>query len=80
MAKKARAKFRIFTFKHLTLDASLLTFLTPKLRLTSLTAVSPTFHLIVLPDGTTNQPQPRVASNEPLATDAAEHGHRANSD
>ncbi len=52
--------------RHLVLDASLLTFLTPKIRLTSLTAVSPTLHLIVLPDGTTNQPQPRVASREPL--------------
>ncbi|MHB1936730.1 MAG: translocation/assembly module TamB domain-containing protein [Acidobacteriaceae bacterium] len=55
-----------FHVRHLTLDASLLTFLTPKIRLTSLTAVGPTLHLIVLPDGTTNQPQPRVASNEPL--------------
>ena len=64
--KEGPGEIPYFHVKHLTLDASLLTFFTPKLRLTSLTAVSPTFHLIVLPDGTTNQPQPRVASNEPL--------------
>jgi translocation and assembly module TamB len=55
-----------FHVRHLILDASLLTFLTPRIRLTSLLAVSPTFHLIVSPDGTTNQPQPRVTSSEPL--------------
>ncbi|MGA7706968.1 MAG: translocation/assembly module TamB domain-containing protein [Acidobacteriaceae bacterium] len=64
--KEGSGEIPYFHVQHLTLDASLLTFLTPKLRLASLTAVSPTFHLIVLPDGTTNQPQPRVASNESL--------------
>ncbi|MES2221934.1 MAG: translocation/assembly module TamB domain-containing protein [Acidobacteriota bacterium] len=64
--KEGPGEIPYFHVRHLTLDASLLTFLTPRLRLTSLTALSPTFHLIVLPDGTTNQPQPRVASREPL--------------
>ncbi len=64
--KEGPGEIPYFHVRHLALDASLLTFLTPKLRLTSLTALSPTFHLIVLPDGTTNQPQPRVASREPL--------------
>ena len=65
--KEGPGEIPYFHVRHLTLDASLLTFLTPSIRLTSLTAVSPTFHLIVLPDGTTNQPQPRVASREPLS-------------
>lgn len=64
--KEGPGEVPYFHVRHLTLDASLLTFLTPKIRLTSLTAVSPTLHLIVLPDGTTNQPQPQVASTEPL--------------
>jgi translocation and assembly module TamB len=64
--KEAPGEVPYFHVRHLSLDASLLTFLTPKIHLTSLTAVSPTFHLIVLPDGTTNQPHPRVASSEPL--------------
>ena len=64
--KESPGEIPYFHVQHLTLDASLLTFLTPEIRLTSLTAISPTFHLIVLPDGTTNQPQPRVASNESL--------------
>ena len=64
--KEGPGEIPYFHVKHLMLDASLLTFLTPRIHLTSLTAVSPTFHLIVLPDGTTNQPQPRVSSSEPL--------------
>jgi translocation and assembly module TamB len=64
--KEAPGEVPYFHVRHLSLDASLLTFLTPRIHLTSLTAVSPTFHLIVLPDRTTNQPQPRVASSEPL--------------
>jgi translocation and assembly module TamB len=64
--KEGPGEIPYFHVKHLMMDASLLTFLTPRIRLTSLTAVSPTFHLIVLPNGTTNQPQPRVASSEPL--------------
>jgi translocation and assembly module TamB len=64
--KEAPDEAPYFHVHHLSLDASLLTFLTPKIRLTNLTAESPTVHLIVFPDGTTNQPQPRVASNEPL--------------
>ncbi|HUV96512.1 MAG TPA: hypothetical protein VMV98_03500, partial [Acidobacteriaceae bacterium] len=55
--KEGPGEIPYFHVRHLTLDASLLTFLTPRIRLTSLTAMSPTFHLIVLPDGTTNQPQ-----------------------
>ncbi len=64
--KEGPGEVPYFHVRHLTLDASLLTFLTPKIRLTSLTAVGPTIHLIVMPDGTTNQPQPSVASNRPL--------------
>ena len=64
--KESPGEIPYFHVQHLTLDASLLTFLTPRIRLTSLAAVRPTFHLIVLPDGATNQPQPRVASSEPM--------------
>ncbi|MHB1672667.1 MAG: translocation/assembly module TamB domain-containing protein [Acidobacteriaceae bacterium] len=64
--KEGPGEVPYFHVRHLTLDASLLTFLTPKIRLTNLTAVGPTIHLIVLPDGTTNQPHPSVASNRPL--------------
>ena len=64
--KEGPGEIPYFHVKHLTLDASVLTFLTPRLHLTSLTAVSPTFHLIILPDGTTNQPEPRIPSSEPL--------------
>lgn len=64
--KEGPGEIPYFHVRHLTLDASLLTFLSPRIHLTSLTAVSPTFHLIVSPDGTTNQPQPSVASSEPL--------------
>ena len=64
--KEGPGEVPYFHVRHLTLDASLLTFLTPKVRLTSLTAAGPTIHLIVLPDGATNQPQPNVASKESL--------------
>ena len=64
--KEAAGEVPYFHVRHLTLDASILSFLAPKIHLISLTAESPTLHLIVLPDGTTNQPQPRVASNKPL--------------
>jgi translocation and assembly module TamB len=52
--------------EHLALRASILSFFTPKIALTSVFAERPTFHLILNPDGTTNQPQPKVASKQPL--------------
>jgi translocation and assembly module TamB len=55
-----------FHVDHLTLHAKIISFLTPKIALASLTAERPTFHLILYPDGTTNQPQPRTASNQPV--------------
>ena len=64
--KEVAGEIPYFHVRHLTLNASILSFLAPKIHLISLTAESPTLHLIVLPDGTTNQPQPRVASNKPL--------------
>ncbi len=39
-------------------EISILGFLTPKIRLRSLDIVQPQMHLIVYPDGSTNQPQP----------------------
>ena len=64
--KEADGEVPYFHVSHLILHASILTLLSPKISLTSLTAESPTIHLIVYPDGTTNQPQPRVASQQPL--------------
>ena len=64
--KEAAGEVPYFHVSHLMLHASILTLLSPKISLTSLTAESPTIHLIVYPDGTTNQPQPRVASQQPL--------------
>ncbi len=64
--KEAAGEVPYFHVSHLVLHASILTLLSPKISLTSLTAESPTIHLIVYPDGTTNQPQPRVASQQPL--------------
>lgn len=55
-----------FHVDRLTLHAKIISFFTPKIGLASLTAQHPVFHLIVYPDGTTNQPQPRVASQQPL--------------
>jgi translocation and assembly module TamB len=55
-----------FHVDHLTLHAKIISFFTPKIALASLTAQRPTFHLILYPDGTTNQPQPHTASNQPL--------------
>ena len=64
--KEAAGEVPYFHVSHLVLHASILTLLSPKISLTSLSAESPTFHLIVYPDGTTNQPEPRVASHRPL--------------
>ncbi|MEO6964678.1 MAG: hypothetical protein ABI076_02115, partial [Acidobacteriaceae bacterium] len=55
-----------FHVNTLLLHASILSIIGPKVRLNSLVAQGPTFHLILYPDGTTNQPHPRVAANEPL--------------
>src|SRR6185437_4546493 len=38
----------------------------PRIALASLNAEKPVFHLILYPDGTTNQPQPRIASKQAL--------------
>ncbi len=55
-----------FHVDHLTLRAKILSFFSPKIMLASLDAQRPIFHLIFYPDGTTNQPQPRTASSQPL--------------
>lgn len=64
--KEAAGQVPYFHVDHLILHASILSVFGPKVRLNSLTAQRPTLHLIVYPDGTTNQPHPRVASHEPL--------------
>jgi len=43
---------------------SLLGFLSPHIRLNNLEILKPQFHLIVYPDGSTNQPQPRKPSKQ----------------
>ncbi len=55
-----------FHLDHLTLRAKIISFFTPKIALASLSAERPTLHLILYPDGTTNQPQPHTASKQPL--------------
>ncbi|MGC1783312.1 MAG: translocation/assembly module TamB domain-containing protein [Acidobacteriaceae bacterium] len=68
--REAPGEAPYFHVDHLTLQARIISFFTPswipEIALASLTAQHPTFHLIVYPDGTTNQPQPRTASNRPL--------------
>lgn len=51
---------------QLRIRAKIISFFSPKVGLASLRAEHPVIHLIVYPDGTTNQPQPRVASKRPL--------------
>ena len=65
--KEAAGDVPYFHVQRLLLRASILSFLSPKIRLTSLTADRPTIHVIVYPDGTTNQPRPRVSSTHPLS-------------
>ncbi len=48
--------------EHLSVQLSVLGFWTPNIRLRSLEIVQPALHLIVYPDGSTNQPQPRKPS------------------
>lgn len=55
-----------FHVDHLTLNAKVTSFFSPRIALASLYAERPVFHLILYPDGTTNQPQPRVASKQAL--------------
>ncbi|MHB8302387.1 MAG: translocation/assembly module TamB domain-containing protein [Acidobacteriaceae bacterium] len=64
--KEAADQLPYFHVDHLALRASVLSFVTPKIALTSVNAVRPTLHLVLYPDGTTNQPQPRVASKQAL--------------
>src|SRR5665213_4237835 len=64
--KEAPGQVPYFHVEHLTLRAKVISFFTPKIALASLTAQRPTFHLILYPDGTTNQPQPGASSNQPL--------------
>ncbi len=64
--KEGPGQVPYFHVDHLSLHAKIITFLGPKIGLASLVAQSPTVHLIFYPDGTTNQPQPRVASKQPL--------------
>lgn len=55
-----------FHVDHLTLGAKIVSFFSPKIVLSNLYAERPVFHLILYPDGTTNQPQPRIASKSAL--------------
>lgn len=48
---------------HVRIHAKIITFFVPRIGLASLVADHPVFHLIVYPDGTTNQPRPKVQHN-----------------
>ncbi|HUZ05463.1 MAG TPA: hypothetical protein VMU62_08890, partial [Acidobacteriaceae bacterium] len=57
-----------FHVDSIVLDATVLSFFTPRIGLSSLQVEHPVFHLIVYPDGSTNQPHPKVQSkNSSLA-------------
>lgn len=60
--REAAGQVPYFHVDRLSLRASIVSFFTPKIALSSVVALRPTIHLIVYPDGTTNQPQPQVAS------------------
>jgi translocation and assembly module TamB len=47
---------------HLEIDAKILSFFRPKIGLSRILINHPVFHLIVYPDGTTNQPHPKTQS------------------
>jgi translocation and assembly module TamB len=64
--REAAGQAPYFHVDHLELRASVLSFLTPKISLNRLMAQRPTLHVIVYPDGSTNQPRPKVASSRPL--------------
>ena len=64
--REAPGQVPYFHVDHLTLHAKVVSFFTPKIALASLNAQRPTFHLILYPNGTTNQPQPHVASGQPF--------------
>lgn len=68
--KEAVGEAPFFHVDRLTLRARILSFFTPnwipRVELSSLIAQAPTVHLIVYPDGSTNQPQPRTASGSPF--------------
>ena len=51
-----------FHVDSIDIDAKILSFLRPRIALTRLALQHPVFHLIVQPDGSTNQPQPKVRS------------------
>lgn len=51
-----------FHVDSLDIDAKILSFLRPRIALSRLALQHPVFHLIVLPDGSTNQPHPSISS------------------
>lgn len=55
-----------FHVQRLDIDAKILSFLAPAIALDSLEAQAPEFHLIVYPDGTTNQPKPKTSGTVSL--------------
>ncbi len=64
--KEAPGQMPYFHVDHLAMRAKIVSFFTPKIALASLQAKGPALHLIVYPDGSTNQPWPRVADAQPL--------------
>jgi translocation and assembly module TamB len=54
---------------HLLLRAKIITFFRPKVGLNLLQGEHPVFHLIVYPDGSTNQPHPKTQSTHGSVTD-----------
>lgn len=64
--KEAANQLPYLHVERLLVRAKIVSFITPKIGLASLDARQPTIHLILYPDGTTNQPQPMVASKHSL--------------
>ncbi|HET9086159.1 MAG TPA: translocation/assembly module TamB domain-containing protein [Acidobacteriaceae bacterium] len=64
--REAANQIPYFHVDHLLLRASIVSFFTPEIALSSVVAQRPVLHLIVYPGGTTNQPQPQTASRQPL--------------
>jgi translocation and assembly module TamB len=54
---------------HLLVQAKIVSFFRPKVSLNLLQAQHPVFHLIVYPDGTTNQPRPKSSNPNTSVTD-----------
>lgn len=57
--REARGEAPYAQVEHMHVRISVLGFFSPRIKLRDLEIIHPSFHLIVYPDGSTNQPQPR---------------------